>query len=260
MKSAGVFLNITTNDHKTLEERIGFIRSLEGVNHIELWLEYATWSEEDSEWLKQQLAEFDLIMHAPFINISFVADQKEIREASVAIMKRAFDHARLLGVKVVTVHVGWRPLYMSADEAFALALPAMQELVQYAKDDFRVSIENLPENFGTMIRYPVALQEVADILKKIPELYATVDLGHCLQNNDTYEEFFTSYTDRISNIHVHNAQLKRKAHFGFEEKGDIDLQQFLRFLKKIQYKNYFTFEILGDEKIRSSWEFLKRVV
>jgi len=258
MKSLGVFLNITTNNRNTLKERIAFIRSLGDVGHIELWLEYAGWTLEDSKWLKGELAEFDLIMHAPFINISFVADQQEIRDASVIIMKRAFDHARMLGVRVVTVHVGRRPLYMSADEAHALAVPAIQELVQYAGDDFKVSIENLPENAGTMIRYPVTLKEVTDMLEKIPKLFATVDLGHCLQNDDPYDEFFSSYTDRIANIHVHNALLKGKAHFGFEEKGDIDLHKFTQLLKKVEYKNYFTFEILGDEKIRSSWLLLKK--
>ncbi|MFH1236673.1 MAG: hypothetical protein V1685_07150, partial [Parcubacteria group bacterium] len=72
--------------------------------------------------------------------------------------------------------------------------------------------------------------------------------------------FFEKHLTSISNIHVHNAFKKGKAHFGFGAPGDLDLREFILYLRKVGYNNYFTFEILGDEDIEDSWRKLQEII
>jgi len=260
MQSFGLFLNITTVNRTEIEKRISFLENMENLGHVEVWLEHGDWTDDDSRWLKKKLAGFKILVHAPFISFSFVATHREINEASLVALKRACEHAEMLGSKVMTLHVGRKPLYLLDEEARKIAISHLTSLVEYVDGKFDLAIENLPASSGTSLRYPVTLREVECIIQEVPHLKATVDVGHCIQNEDSYEWFFEKYATRISDIHVHNAIKKSKAHFGFGTPGDLDLQKFILFLNRISYGKYFTFEILGDKDIRESWDKLQAII
>lgn len=260
MKSFGLFLNIISTDRGAIEQRIDFLKSMENLGHVEVWLEHGDWTKEDSRWLKKKLNKLEVLVHAPFINFSFVSTHKQINEAAFEALKQTCDHVEILGGKVMTLHVGRKPFYLSNDQARNIAVPYLDKLIGYIDGKFDLTVENLPTNSGTTLRYPASLEELENVVKMVPQLKVTVDIGHCIQDEDPYEEFFTNYFTRISNIHVHNALKKGRAHFGFGTSGDLNLRDFLSFLKRIGYSNYFTLEILGDEAIRDSWHQLQTVV
>ncbi|XOU93886.1 MAG: sugar phosphate isomerase/epimerase family protein [Candidatus Kerfeldbacteria bacterium] len=260
MKSYGAFLNIITNDRSIIEQRIAFLKQLNNLGHIEVWLEYGEWTLDDSKWLKEKLAGYEIIVHAPFIGFSFVTMNTVINEASLVALQEAVKHVEILEGKVMTVHVGRKPMYITDDEAREMAIPYLERLAEFVDRRFELAIENLPVSTGTSLRYPIKLNELELIIKRVPRLVSTVDIGHCMQNEDDYKEYFEDNIDKILNIHVHNAFTKGRAHFGFDKKGDLDLKEFISFLKKTGYKNYFTLEVLGDDDIVKSWKKLQEII
>ena len=260
MKSYGVFLNITSKDRDAIEQRISFLKQLNNLGHIEVWLEYGEWTLDDTKWLKDKLDGYEIIVHAPFISFSFVAMNTVINEASLVALQEAVKHVEILKGKVMTVHVGRKPLYITDDEAREIAIPYLERLVEFIDGRFELAIENLPANTGTSLRYPVTINELELIIKKVSSLKSTVDIGHCLQNEDDYKDYFENNKANIVNIHVHNALAKGNAHFGFDRQGNLDLKEFIDFLIKVNYNNYFTFEILGDDNIVKSWKKLQEII
>lgn len=260
MKSFGAFLNIISNDRDAIEQRISFLKKLNKLGHIEVWLEYGEWTLDDAKWLKEKLAGYEIIVHAPFISFSFVAMNTVINEASLVALQEAVKHVEILEGKVMTVHVGRKPLYITDEEAREIAIPYLERLAEFIDGRFELAIENLPASTGTSLRYPIKLNELELIMKRVPRLVSTVDIGHCLQNEDDYKDYFENNIDKILNVHVHNAFTKGKAHFGFHKEGDLDLDKFIKYLNELNYKNYFTFEILGDEDIVKSWKKLQEIV
>ncbi|MDP2684862.1 MAG: TIM barrel protein [bacterium] len=260
MKSFGVFLNIISKDRDVIEQRITFLKQLNNLGHIEIWLEYGDWSLDDTEWLKEKLEGYEIIIHAPFINFSFVSRHQVINEASLVALQESVKYTEILGGKVMTVHVGIKPLYLTDEEAREIAIPYLVRLTDFIDGRFDLAIENLPVKTGTSLRYPITLKELKLIIQKVSLLKSTVDIGHCLQNEDDYKDYFENNINQIANIHVHNAFVKGKAHFGFDKEGDLNLKEFINFLNKLHYKNYFTFEILGDQDIIKSWQKLQEII
>ncbi len=260
MKSFGLFLNVITTNRAEIEKRISFLGNMENLGHVEVWLEHTYWSEDDSRWLKEKLKKYEVLVHAPFINLSFVTAHEQINIASLNELKRTCDHTRILGGKVMTLHAGRRPFYISDVKARKIAVPYLQNLLDYVGGEFELAIENLPASSGTSFGYPVTLDEFEKMAMEVPRLNVTVDIGHCLQNNDAYEPFFEKYPTKISDIHVHNGFKKGTAHFGFGQPGDLNLREFVLYLEKVGYANYFTFEILGDGDIEDSWRRLQEII
>lgn len=248
----GVFLNITTHEREEIERRIAFVQSLPGMHHVEVWLEHGLWNDDDSRWLRQKLEGKTILVHAPFINFTLVARHDSINQASLRELEKASDQAALLGAKVMTVHIGRKPNYLSDEQARELAISYLTSLLAYVRGRFLLAIENLPPTTGTTLRYPVTLAESAKILDAVPGLMMTVDIGHCIQNNEPYAEFFSSYAPRIANVHVHNAEKRGRAHFGFTEKGDLDLSKLKNLLDRVGYKGYISIEVMGEEAIQAS--------
>lgn len=248
----GVFLNITSYEREEIERRIAFVQSLPGMHHVEVWLEHGLWNDHDSQWLRQKLEGKTILVHAPFINFSLVARHDSINQVSLRELEKASDQAALLGARVMTVHVGRKPNYLTDEEARALAIAHLSALLKYVKGRFLLAIENLPPTTGTTLRYPVSLAECSKILDAVPGLMMTVDIGHCIQNDERYTEFFSSYAPRIANIHVHNTEKRGRAHFGFSEKGDLDLGELKSLLDHVGYRGYISIEVMGEEAIRAS--------
>jgi len=258
MKSKGVFLNIVSNNRNDISERINFLNKLDGLQHVEIWMESADWTDQDAKWLAGELKGLDIIVHAPFISFSLVSDYDLINNASLQALKKAADLTAVMQGKLMTIHVGRRPLYMDVAQARTKAVPYLKELYNYVADRFILAIENLPQSGGTNPRYPVELDELDQLSALVPGLKYTIDIGHCFQNKEEYHDFFRQSVDKIANLHVHNAFSGGQAHFGFQKPGDLDLSEFKNFLAEIGYAGYFTLEILDDIDITKSWEMLNK--
>ncbi|MDD2225061.1 MAG: sugar phosphate isomerase/epimerase [Candidatus Shapirobacteria bacterium] len=215
-----------------------------------MWLE-ADLSQEDINWLKKQLSNYQLIIHAPFTSMSLVSGHKLIDEASIKILKKTIDQSIALNAKLITVHTGKYPVYSTPKKASEFFSQNFQKLVNYANEKIILTTENMPIRRGAEIHFPM-LKELGNLSKLIPNINYTLDIGHCIQNGEDFYQFITDNKDKIKDIHFHNAIKNGKAHYGLHLKGDLDFKKLVDFLNKINYQNYLTLEVLDDEdKIES---------
>ncbi|MCX6727110.1 MAG: hypothetical protein NTY75_04905, partial [Candidatus Shapirobacteria bacterium] len=123
----GIFLNILTSDREQWLKDINFIKKISGLKHLEIWLE-ADLLKEDIDWLKKQLSDYQLIIHAPFTSMSLVSGHKLIDGASVEILKKTIDQSIALNAKLITIHTGKYPVYSTPQKASEIFSQNFQKL------------------------------------------------------------------------------------------------------------------------------------
>jgi sugar phosphate isomerase/epimerase len=249
--SLGIFLNIFTNDRTELQEKIDFVKSISGLNHLEV-LSEVNLSSDDISWLKTQLSDYQLIFHGPFTAMSLVSGHELINQASLTIYKKFIDQAITMGAKLMTIHTGKYPLYYDSQKATEIFVKNFSELLSYVDNKLILTTENMFSGRGAQIEFP-SLKELVSISQLIPDINYTIDIGHCIRNHEDFYEFIEQNQTKIHNIHLHNASLSdKKDHFGLQLLGDLDIQRFINFLDEINYQKFLTLEVLTDEdKIES---------
>ncbi|MFH0988000.1 MAG: TIM barrel protein [Parcubacteria group bacterium] len=133
------------------------------------------------------------------------------------------------------------------------------DLKKYAAGKIAITIENISRNRTTQISYPTSVEELSILTKAIPDIDFTLDIGHCVQNGESFQDFLTSNVAHIKDIHLHNAENKGRAHFGLNKKGGVDVVGILRLLKKIKYNGFLTLEILDFDETVASWEMITNI-
>lgn len=252
----GLFLHITSHDKNKWAEDVKNFSNFQFLDFIEVWIEEIDLSIDEISWIKKKLSPYEIILHAPFINLTLVSLHKSINRATIDILKKTLDIGKQLGAKIITIHGGAFPLFLNQHTAREIFITNFQQLINYAKNKIEIAIENISMKKITQISYPVLLDELSEIQSLIPNINFTLDVGHCIQNNDEFEDFLIKNKKYIKNIHLHNAIKKGNAHFGFNKTGDLKLQHFLTLLKDINYSNFLSLEVLGEQDIKESWELL----
>lgn len=256
MFSLGPFLFVNTRDRQELSRRIEFVRGLPGVQHVEVWLEPGDWTDEDTAFLGHSLVGLPIIVHAPFVNMTVISDHQELNKASLAIWQRTADVCQELGARVMTIHLGRKAVYMPTARAFDIAAPYLQKLLQYVHDELTVSVENLPPSGGTATSFPKRIEDIELCLRQHPGLYFTVDIGHLVLDGVDPGDIIRGHIDRIADIHLHNVIRGGREHFGFNETGDVNVQNLLEVLRTSHYDGYVSLEIFTQHQqdMSESWE------
>lgn len=252
----GLFLHIVSKDKKKWSKDIKKLAGFKYLDFVEMWIERIDLNSQEIAWLKQKLSHYEIIIHAPFINLTLVSAHDPINKATMDIFKKTIDTAEQLGAKIVTMHAGSFPLFMSISKARRMFAANFQQLMDYAEKKVSIAIENISAVKNTQISYPVLLGELTEIKQLIPNIVFTLDAGHCVQNNDDFEKFLKINKKQIKNIHLHNAIKGGYAHFGFNKQGDLNLCEFIDLLEKNKYNNYLSLEVLGERDIKESWNIL----
>ncbi|MFH1947049.1 MAG: sugar phosphate isomerase/epimerase family protein [Candidatus Magasanikbacteria bacterium] len=255
--STGLFINILNDNIDDWKKQIEFIDQLENVGHIEVWLEYLDLSKENIKWLISKLSKYRLIVHGPFTNLSLLSIHENVNKASVNTIKRAIDISVELGAGIITVHGGSYPFFCKKDEVNNQFLINIKNLIKYADNRIDVVIENLSNKRGVTVSYPASLHEIGNIKKSMTSSLFTLDIGHCIQNGEIeYGHFISEYKESIKNIHIHNAKVHGKSHYGFNKKGDVSIFDIISILQKVDYSNFLTLEIIDKEDIKETWKLL----
>src|SRR5439155_17856142 len=108
------------------------------------------------------------------------------------------------------------------------------------------TLENLPQRGGTSTTYPTLLSHLATLRTHVPNIKFTVDVGHCLQNDDPYDSFFRRHKNDVADIHLHDGVYRGSAHLAFGS-GQLDVERFIRLLQDTDYGGFATLEMLSTE-------------
>lgn len=256
--SLGAFLDVTTRDETELKKRIAFLKSLNNLEHVEIWWELEDVSEKFIKIIETELKGYQIIIHAPFINLS-LAGHRDVNNATVAVLQKVYDIGVRLKAKVFTVHAGAKSFFQSEDETSALLVESLEKL--RTVDSLICTLENMPDSQkATSATIVYSLLELDKVLSRLPKFGITLDIGHVIQNKEQeWQEWFKTHKQRIQDIHLHGAEFGGKAHFSLG-KGDLDCSQLIQLLYSEGYSNFVTQEVVGREEIFNSWQFLQTVL
>lgn len=249
--SVGAFVNLTTDEPERWAADLDGLEQLQ-LGHLELWLEHLP-SHRELALLDSLLGNWPRIMHGPFIGMSLATDWDELGSLSLDRCHRAIEAAALLDCEVVTLHAG--PYANFGPHTRALERLAAR-LSRFARLSFpAVTVENMPARGGATSEAVAATADLDALGELLPELSFTLDVGHCLQNEEDPAAAFTARAGRVRNIHLHDGQLGGASHQALGT-GDLDLDAFVDALAQHDYRGFLTIETLSPEALRQSLELL----
>lgn len=180
---------------------------------------------------------------------------KSLRDAAASEAMRYFEVFGKLEVKNVTIHANWPPGMFSPEEGIKWQLESLRNLTEEARN---CSINLMYEPIDTLRD---TAENLAKILKKIPDLYLTLDLGHANLFGKSVEEFIRDFYKRLKHVHLSDNKGWEDLHLPMGV-GNIDWKKTLKILKKY-YDGTITLEVfsrdkdyvlLSKEKLRKLWE------
>ncbi|MFN7993001.1 MAG: sugar phosphate isomerase/epimerase [Bryobacteraceae bacterium] len=184
---------------------------------------------------------------------------EEIREASVAELRRCLEVFSKVGAKWMNLHPDRHaPMH---DRHFFIQqnLRTFRELMPDSRRlKVGLMIENLPGDYNSAA-------QLGELLDPCPELGLHLDIGHAnLQVPDnTTEEILATYGTRLRHVHMHdNNGGSADLHLPLGS-GRVDLRRAVRALKACGYDGTITLEVFSADRhylaysrdvLRSLWQ------
>jgi len=258
MYKLGTFIKMT-HSGCAYEDQIRFVKTLAGLKSVEIWMEKLDLQENEIIGAKTLLDGIDILIHAPFVNISLISCHDEINTESIKIQKNLLKIAKKISAKSITLHAGSYPNFFTTDEVREIAIKNIKILL---RESSIFTLENISVGKKVNISYPTELSELAFLKKKIPELTFTIDIGHAIKNGnskDEIEDFFMLYKDSILDIHLHDAVNGGRDHTALGT-GSLDIDWFFNLLYRCKYSNYINLEMLNNKDVEDSWKLLSKYI
>lgn len=253
--SVGVFMNIKDGTTEEITGEIERVNQMEKVNHVEIWREANNISPEADQLIRQLRDNYKIIIHAPFITVTIASGHSVLNKSSVALLQKYYDWGQEIGAKVFTIHGGHKPFFQSSETDISLISESMSAIK--TDDSLKCTLENMPaeKKFSTAPNSLTNLNELEKAVNLLPNFGYTFDIGHVLQNNEEWRDWFIRNIDRIYNIHLHDGFRAGKAHLPLGT-ADLNCADFFQFLVDHNYSKFVSLEVVGDEEIKKSWEYL----
>ena len=181
---------------------------------------------------------------------------KSIRDCCVKEAERYFQVFKKLEAKCVTIHANWSPSLFSEGEGIKFQIETLRSLVKVAKKyKLKIMYEPIDTKKDT-------LKNVSKILKKVPDLYFHLDVGHANLFRKSIISFIKKFHKKLIHIHLHDNKGKKDEHKPIG-KGNINFKRIIKELKKYRYDGTITLEIFSknkklalqsQRKLRKLWE------
>lgn len=255
--SIGVFFDVWNIDHKKWHEQADFIRSLGGVDHVELMLEIVDLKPRDIALLKKLLGPYKVVLHAPFMNLDLHSPHPEIVEASLKVIGKSIKIGKQLGASTMTLHIDSHPNYYTKQQVTTKTRDVVNKLASEVK--MRIGVENMSKGGNMKLFYP-SQPEHFYLLSKVfnKDVGFTLDTGHFLFDEYDPVKIIDKLGDKIFDIHLHDGK-KKKAHLELG-KGKLDLEGLIEILDRVKYSGYLTLEVMGRKEIAASWNTLNKAL
>ncbi len=250
-KIPGIKLGIQPDVTQTPKEAFEFA-SVSGFNHIELLLDHPYYSLDFLSYAEilELKGSYDLevLIHAPANSTNFISTSSVMRKASYSELERTMEFADRCEAKLVTVHIGWNPGFITA-RGFVF----QPEI--YEEHNYRVltrEFYTFAKHYGEIlsientVSMDAGVGKALEFLLENTEISLTFDAGH---NNISKNEIFLNNFDRVKNVHLHDNDGRRDSHSTLGS-GNVDFS----FLKN--YRGYATLEVRDIRAIFDSRKWL----
>ncbi len=165
---------------------------------------------------------------------------KSLREAAVSETKRYLEIFSQFNAKYVTIHANWPSGMFSTQEGIKFQVETLKKLTIEAK------------RYGIILVYePIDtsqddIKSVSEILRRVPDLYLHIDIGHANLFGRKPEQFIKKFHKKLKHIHLHDNNGEKDLHIPMGT-GNIDWENLIKILKKY-YNGTITLEIFSRDK------------
>lgn len=237
-------------DSENWKRQIEHIHRLGQVEHLEILLEEINLDKRHIAILQELTKDFQIIVHAPFMDLTLLSPHPEIITTSLEVFKKALSIGENLRAELMTVHAERYPHYWNTTDAQKLVIKALSKL--RSNTNLNLSIENLSFSGGTQLAYPSNIAQLVGLVTVLPQKCGiTLDTGHLLKDDLNVYDAIEQINSKIYNIHLHDGY-KGVAHLQLG-KGVLDLKKLIERLIAIDYSQFVTLEVIGQKEINSSW-------
>ncbi|GAB4244582.1 MAG: sugar phosphate isomerase/epimerase [Thermoleophilia bacterium] len=184
-------------------------------------------------------------IHAPF-------QQVEGWNGPVSSLLATVSLARKLGAQSITFHPPHRAMEDVTFHRWMVDIDDFQE--EIGGGDVLVTVENMPRVKswrGVRVPFttaPYRYQERDELYELLEErnLYLTFDTSHFATAGENLSACYSLFRDRVKNIHLSNfSQNDFQEHLPFD-RGDLDLEDFLRRSFKMGFDGQLTLEVFPE--------------
>src|SRR5579864_4963057 len=210
MFKQGVFVNILTSDPNLWKTSLNNLDQLPSLDHVELWLEHIPRGNDLRE-IRRAFRGVKLIVHGPFVHTSLLSHIPQIVDTTETRFDAALEFASKVEARVVTFHAGSYPIFEPRENALDKLACRFHRFAELT--DPVVTLENMPVKSHGTVKEPIGqLSDYELLVKLIPSLRLTLDIGHCLQNEDDFVGFLGKHVSRVENIHLHDGIPRGRGH------------------------------------------------
>ncbi len=235
-------IGFPTNPRKNIVEEIEWIGK-NNFDFVDLFLEEdkAVPSRIRIEEIKSVIEKYGLgtIGHTAWY-LPLGSPISSIREAAVKETIKYFKVFSNLGVKYVTIHANWPGGLFSAEEGIKFQTESLKKLVREAEFyGLELMYEPIDSPYDTV-------ENVSAILKRVPELFLHLDIGHANLFGRKPQEFIERLHEKLRHVHLHDNARNKDLHLP-PGCGNIKWEETLRTLKKY-YDGTITLEVFSQDK------------
>ncbi len=250
-------IGFPNHPRKNILEEIEWV-GRNGFDFIDLYLEEdrAVPEKVDIDAVRELLKNYklDVVGHTAWY-LPIGSPSKSFRDLAVSEIIKCFEVFSKLNVQYVTVHSNWPFMLYSIKEGIKFQVETLKKLVREAKS---YNIEILYEPIDTQ---KDNIKNISEILKRVPELYMHIDIGHANLYGRKPEEFIRKFHKKLKHIHLNDNDGNRDLHLPMGT-GNVDWENLIKVLKK-HYNGTITLEIfsqdrdyvlLSKEKLKKLWK------
>jgi len=185
--------------------------------------------------------------HAPFADLCLGSSNKKIVDVTRYYFSYAYEMAKRLGSKRITVHHGYVPKTSFVPNWIKRAVEFWNEFLM--DKELAFDMENVVEYDCTIQR------EIVDKVNS-KNLGINLDIGHAYCNSkESVEDWIKGYGDRITYVHIHNNYSENDDHNGLTN-GTMDIVKVLNLLNEYAPNAVWAIECHLEE-METSLKFLK---
>lgn len=167
----------------------------------------------------------------------------EISKAAVKFAKKEIILAKKLGVKIITIHSGYKEAVVA--ENFKVLIKNLREIVRFGKKyKIKIGLEHSPTGGGLCINE----EEILKVVNSVKGLKIVFDVGHANTTESGPLKYFKKVKEHVINTHIHDNNGSGDRHLLIGE-GNINFKKFLKECKKSNYCGPFIFEIFPNKNI-----------
>ncbi len=254
-------IGFQNNPRKNILEEIKWIGK-NGFDFVDLFLEedQAVPEKINVEKVRKLLQKYklDVVGHTAWY-LPIGSPVKSFREVAVSEVKRYFEVFSKLNIKYVTIHANWPNEMFSTKEGIKFQIETLRKLVNEAKQyNINLMYEQLDARQDD-------IKSVSEILRKVPNLYLHIDIGHVnlfgRKPEQFIKKFIKKFHKKLKHIHLHDNDGEKDLHIPIGT-GNINWENLVKILKKY-YNGTITLEIfsrdkdyvlLSKDKLRKLWK------